>query len=165
MTIFGNFFFKCQVLGNFLTVKWQFSGGSGHKWIRLASYRAILGVLNTIHSIVHRWIKIYDKLILLDTYCLPYHVIYCQIYVLILLSPYVLRFPCHVPILPSSCNGLYQWPLYSASDSICNNIVLWCTNIFDIIQIWPNYMAVSINTTLLLCCQSPLLSHKNVTWS
>ena len=23
------FFFKCQVFGNFLTVKWQFSGGSG----------------------------------------------------------------------------------------------------------------------------------------
>ena len=29
MTIFVNFFFKCQVFGNFLTVKWQFSGGSG----------------------------------------------------------------------------------------------------------------------------------------
>ena len=28
MTIFVNFFFKCQVFGNFLTVKWQFSGGS-----------------------------------------------------------------------------------------------------------------------------------------
>ena len=28
MKIFGNFFGKkCQVLGNFLTVKWQFSGG------------------------------------------------------------------------------------------------------------------------------------------
>ena len=29
MKIFGNFFEKkCQVFGNFLTVKWQFSGGS-----------------------------------------------------------------------------------------------------------------------------------------
>ena len=29
-TIFVNFFWKkCQVFGNFLTVKWQFSGGSG----------------------------------------------------------------------------------------------------------------------------------------
>ena len=29
MTIFGNFFGqKCQVFGNFLTVKWQFLGGS-----------------------------------------------------------------------------------------------------------------------------------------
>ena len=30
MKIFGNFFWKkCQVFGNFLTVEWQFSGGSG----------------------------------------------------------------------------------------------------------------------------------------
>ena len=28
MTIFVIFFFKCQVFGNFLTVKWQFSRGS-----------------------------------------------------------------------------------------------------------------------------------------
>ena len=29
MTIFVNIFLKCQVFGNFLTFKWQFSGGSG----------------------------------------------------------------------------------------------------------------------------------------
>ena len=28
MTIFVNYFEKGQVFGNFLTVKWQFSGGS-----------------------------------------------------------------------------------------------------------------------------------------
>ena len=29
----GQFFLKkCQVFGNFLTVKWQFSGGSGMRW-------------------------------------------------------------------------------------------------------------------------------------
>ena len=35
MKIFGNFFFLSQVFGIFLTVKWQFSGGSGPQLTRL----------------------------------------------------------------------------------------------------------------------------------
>ena len=46
MTIFVNFFFKCQVFGNFLTFKWQFSRGSAvntKRWQGCVQTEVLLG--------------------------------------------------------------------------------------------------------------------------
>ena len=48
MIIFGKFFFKCQVFGNFLTFNWQFSGGSG--------WGKIIFLIKSTYSIKHQWL-------------------------------------------------------------------------------------------------------------
>ena len=56
------FFFKCQVFGNFLTVKWQFCGGSDTHLLP-QTHLHVLGFLQRLEHLVHFRLERHDGML------------------------------------------------------------------------------------------------------